>query len=224
MTHAVCGDARRPHAGAGHGEDVARGEALATNAELRALLALTDAALSHLALDDLLRELLGRVTAVLGVDNVAILLLDEGSRTLTVRAARGPVEEEIGRTRIPVGQGFSGRIAANREPLIADDLATVDGVLPTMREHLRSAVDVPLLVMGNGEDRGEGQVVGRLVGVLHVGSVAPLQRGGAVPVVVSETQATDGADRADRADPCRPSWRRWPMGWPSTMRRAAPSR
>ena len=164
MTHAVCGDARRLHAGPGHGEDAARGEALATNAELRALLALTDAAHSHLALDDLLRELLGRVTAVLGVDNVAILLLDEGSRTLTVRAARGPVEEEIGRTRIPVGQGFSGRIAANREPLIADDLATIDGVLPTMREHLRLAVDVPLLVMGNGEDRGEGQVVGRLGG------------------------------------------------------------
>ncbi|HZC77758.1 MAG TPA: PAS domain S-box protein, partial [Ktedonobacterales bacterium] len=57
----------------------------ATNARLRALQALTDAALSHLALDDLLRELLGRVMAVMGVDSVAIFLLDENSRTLTVR-------------------------------------------------------------------------------------------------------------------------------------------
>jgi hypothetical protein len=36
---------------------------------------LTDPTLSHLALDDLLRVLLGRVTAVIGVDHVGIYLL-----------------------------------------------------------------------------------------------------------------------------------------------------
>ena len=66
-----------------------RSWAEATNAQLRAMQALTDTALSHLALDDLLPELLGRVTAVMGVDNVAISLLDEDDRTLTCGAARG---------------------------------------------------------------------------------------------------------------------------------------
>src|SRR5260370_6676873 len=77
------------------------------------LQALTDTALSHLALDDLLRELLGRVLAVMDVDHVGILLLDEDGRTLTVRAARGVLEDGVGRVRIPVGQGLGGRIAAS---------------------------------------------------------------------------------------------------------------
>jgi len=55
----------------------ARAETEAMNSRLRALLALTDTALSHLLLDDLLRELLGRVTDVMGVDHVAIFMLDE---------------------------------------------------------------------------------------------------------------------------------------------------
>src|SRR5262249_7281023 len=147
-----------------------RVETAATNAELRALLALTDAALSHLTLDDLLRELLGRVTAVMGVDGISIVLLDEGGQTLTVRAARGPDEEVIGRTQILMGQGFFGRIAASREPLIVDDLTTFHGVAPRVREHLRSAVGVPLLL---AEGRVEGRVEGLLVGVLVVGSAAP---------------------------------------------------
>src|SRR5260370_7017192 len=62
-----------------------RAEAAATRAQLQAMQALTDTALSHLALDDLLRELLGRVTAVLGVDTVAIFLLEEDGQPRTVR-------------------------------------------------------------------------------------------------------------------------------------------
>src|SRR5258706_11717059 len=69
--------------------EAVRAEAAATNAQLQAMQALTDTALSHLALDDLLRELLGRVTTVLGVDTVGILLLNADGQTLTVRAARG---------------------------------------------------------------------------------------------------------------------------------------
>src|SRR5260221_12679912 len=90
--------------------------------------ALTDTALSHLALDDLLRELLGRVTAVMGVDTVGIHLLDADGQALTVRAARGLGEEDVGRVRVPMGQGFAGRIAASRAPLImdADALSAAD--------------------------------------------------------------------------------------------------
>jgi PAS domain S-box-containing protein len=133
------------------------------------LQALTDTALSHLALDDLLRELLGRVTAVMGVDNVAILLLDEDGRTLTVRAGRGVLEVAIGRVHIQMGHGFSGRIAASREPLIVDDLSIFEGPSPLLRNNLHSVVGVPLLV----DDRVEDHLVSRLVGVVHVGSAAP---------------------------------------------------
>src|SRR5262249_16460352 len=50
--------------------------AQAANRDRRALQALTDTALSHLALDDLLDALLVRVTAILAVDNAAVLLLE----------------------------------------------------------------------------------------------------------------------------------------------------
>ncbi len=137
----------------------------ATNTRLRALQALTDAALSHLTLDDLLRELLGRVTAVLGVDTVGIPLLDDDGRTLTVRAARGLGEEDVGRVRIPVGQGFVGRVAASREPLIVDadalSAADFEGMHPSLRERLRSLAVVPLLVEDHAADQGEGRGGGR---------------------------------------------------------------
>src|SRR5258706_1609307 len=140
-------------------ERAARLEAEATNARLSALQALTDTALSSLALDDLLRELLGRVPAVMGVDNIAILLLEEDGQTLTLRAIRGQEVGAVGRTKIQLGRGVAGRVAASREPLIVDDTFAIDVVNPWHRETLRSVVGVPLLA----EDQ--------LVGVVLVGSV-----------------------------------------------------
>ncbi|HEV2458202.1 MAG TPA: PAS domain S-box protein [Ktedonobacterales bacterium] len=128
---------------------------------LEALQALTDTALSHLGLDDLLRELLDRIVVVIGVDSVAILLLDEDGQHLTVRAARGLEEAVATRVQVPVGQGFAGRIAATRQPLVVEDLAHYPVVNPLLQERVRSALGVPLLV-------GE-----RLVGVVHVDSATP---------------------------------------------------
>jgi PAS domain S-box-containing protein len=129
------------------------------NQELRQLLALTDTALSSLALDDLMRELLLRARDVMEVDNVAILLLDESGHELQVRAVSGMEEAVSSQVRVPVGQGFAGRIAATREPLVVDDLATFPTVTHLLHERLRSVMGVPL-------HAGE-----RLLGVLHVGSI-----------------------------------------------------
>lgn len=128
------------------------------NQDLRRLQALTDTALAHLGLDDLLPEVLGRVREVLAVDNVVVLLLDAEGRELRVRAARGLQEEVATGVRVPVGLGFSGRIAASREPLIVDDLSTFPVVDPSLGKLVRSAVGVPLVL-------GE-----RILGVLHVGT------------------------------------------------------
>jgi PAS domain S-box-containing protein len=156
-------------------ERAARAQVEATNAQLHVIQALTDTALSHLALDDLLREVLGRVTGVMGVDQVGILLLDEDDRTLVLRAASGLLEAAPGYDRFAMGQGFPGRIAASRESLIvnapsADDL---DGAPPELREWLHSAAGVPLLVEDPIEDQAATHPASRLVGVLVVGSAAP---------------------------------------------------
>ena len=62
---------------------------------LRRLQQVTDVALSHLELQELLDELLGRVVEVLPVDTAAIMLLED-DRNLVVRAARG-IDEEVWR-------------------------------------------------------------------------------------------------------------------------------
>jgi signal transduction histidine kinase len=157
------------------GANTARAEAEAATAQLQAMEALTDTALSHLSLDDLLHELLDRVAAVMGVDHVAILLMDEDGQTLTARAARGLLAEALGGPKVPVGQGFTGRIAASRKPLFLDDLSTSDleSVYPLVLEQLRTGVGVPLLVDDVVEDPLAGHRVSRLLGVLEVGSASP---------------------------------------------------
>ena len=129
---------------------------------LRRLQLVTDAALAHLRLDDLLAALLERTQALLEVDTVAILLLDPERGELVARAAVG-IEEEVEQgVRIPLGAGFAGRIAAERRPLFLPDDDHADVLNPLLRATgIKSLLGVPLLVHGD------------VLGVLHVGNLAP---------------------------------------------------
>jgi signal transduction histidine kinase len=149
----------------------------AAQTQLQALLALTDTALSYLALDDLLRELLGRVAAVMQVDQIVIFLLDEGGQTLTLRATRGLLEDVIGHEQVTVGRNYIGRIAASRQPEIQNAPADADfyAAPRRLREQLHALVGVPLLVADRAMDQLDGTWVCRLVGVLAVGSTTPRQ-------------------------------------------------
>jgi len=127
---------------------------------LRRLQTLTDAALAHLRLDELLAALLERTRELLDVDTCAFLLLDEERDELVARAAVG-IEEEVERgVRIPVGQGFAGRVAASREPVVLHDVDHGDVLNPILREKgIKSLLGVPLVVEGE------------TIGVLHVGTL-----------------------------------------------------
>ena len=129
---------------------------------LTRLQAITEAALAHLELDELLGQLLARIVEPLRADTAAILLLDEQGEELVARAARG-LEEEVERgVRIPLGRGFAGRVAAERRAIAVPDLDQIEVLNPLLREKgVRSLLGVPLLV--------EGQVAG----VLHVGTLTP---------------------------------------------------
>ena len=129
---------------------------------LKALQSVTDAALSLLPLEQMLTELLSRVTGLVDADTAAILLLDDDGRTLVARAAKG-LEEEVEReVRIPVGRGFAGRIARERTPVTIANVDTADVFNPILREKkLKSLLGVPMMVET------------RLIGVMHVGSLTP---------------------------------------------------
>ena len=129
--------------------------------ELHLSQALVEAAIAHLELNTLLPALLGPIKDVMGVDNVAILLLAANGKTLVVRAANGPEAEVVGQVTVPLEKGFAGRIAASRQMLVVPDLAAFDAVNPLLGSRIRSAAGVPLL---SGD---------RLLGVLHIDTTQP---------------------------------------------------
>jgi K+-sensing histidine kinase KdpD len=129
---------------------------------LRRLQLVTDAAFSHLEIDELLAELLTRIRDALDADTAAVLLRDEFRNELVARAAVGLDHEVEQGVRIPIGQGFAGRIAAERRPVVINDLATTDVLSPILRaKGVKSMLGVPLVFANE------------LLGVLHVGSLRP---------------------------------------------------
>jgi signal transduction histidine kinase len=129
---------------------------------LRRLQLVTDAALSHLDLDELLAELLTRIRETLETDTVAILLRDELRDELVAKAAVG-IEEEVEQgIRIPMGGGFAGKIAAERRPIVLDDVDHAHVLNPLLRQKgIKSLAGVPLVFAND------------VLGVLHVGSLTP---------------------------------------------------
>jgi phosphoserine phosphatase RsbU/P len=139
--------------------DAAAGEA---QGRLRDLQSITDAALSRLGDHDFLPVLLDRARGILRADTAALLLLDSPAGQLVAVAAAGLEEEVRQGVRIPVGQGFAGRVAASGRPVIlthVDHTTVLNPIL--MDKGIRSLLGVPL--MANG----------KVIGVLHVGSLTP---------------------------------------------------
>jgi signal transduction histidine kinase len=129
---------------------------------LRKLQAVTDAALAHLSLDDLLGELLERIRDALEADTSALLMLDTEREELVARAAKGLEEEVEAGTRIPYGKGFAGRIAATRDIVIIEDVDHSYVLNPILREKgVKSLLGAPLLI-------GD-----KVLGVVHVGTLTP---------------------------------------------------
>jgi phosphoserine phosphatase RsbU/P len=126
--------------------------------QLEGLLSVTDSALIELKVEDLLTELLTRVREVLEADTAAVLLLDRDANDLVATAACG-IEEEVRQgVRVPVGRGFAGRIAEQRQPVALTKVDATTVTNPILWEKgIRVMLGVPLIA--------ENQVLG----VLHVG-------------------------------------------------------
>lgn len=129
---------------------------------LRPIESVTDAALAHLDVEDLLDELLDRVRELLQVDTASVLLLDSSSQQLVATAARGIEAVVRPGIRIPMGKGFAGRVAAEKGPVIIARVDHTNVLYPFFREYgICSLLGVPLLISGT------------VIGVLHVGTLAP---------------------------------------------------
>jgi sigma-B regulation protein RsbU (phosphoserine phosphatase) len=128
--------------------------------KVRDIQLITDAALSRLDPQALLDALVARVREALQADTAAVLLLDHPNGQLVAAAANGLEEEVQQGTRIPMGRGFAGRIAALGQPVILNQVDHTTVINPILLEKgVRSLVGAPLLADG------------RVIGVLHVGAL-----------------------------------------------------
>jgi serine phosphatase RsbU (regulator of sigma subunit) len=147
---------RTDHARLYAAEREARLEADRASESLKRLQAVTDVALSHLKLEDLLNELIGRVTEMLEVDFAAIALADD-EYTFQVSASRGlPVD--LGTLKLRPGHGFVGRVAEERRPIVLEQVRDSDVIPPLRGSGMQSLMGVPLMVEG------------RVIGVMPLGS------------------------------------------------------
>lgn len=132
----------------------------AAGERLHRLEAITDVSLSQLDVAALVDELLDRIRELLGTDTAAVLLMDDSQDFLVATYARGLEEEVRQGSRVPLGRGFAGTVAATRKPVVisVSESTVVNPVL--LLKGVRSMLGVPLFVSG------------AVIGVLHVGTLS----------------------------------------------------
>ncbi|HYE75928.1 MAG TPA: GAF domain-containing protein, partial [Blastocatellia bacterium] len=140
-------------------EQAARTQAEEYGITIRRLQSVTDGALAHLKLDDLLQEMLVRVRDVLRADSAVIMLLDEEHGQLSVRATIDRGMEVMSDVNVPFGIGVTGQIAATRAPLIIHRLQEEDMINSEVPSRIKSLIGAPLFIEG------------RLIGVIHAGTL-----------------------------------------------------
>ena len=138
---------RTDHARLYAAEREARVEADRAKESLQRLQVVTDVALSHLKLDELLKELLNRVREMLEVDFAAIVLA-EGEGSFRISATRG-LPKELHGTQIPPGHGFVRRVAAAHRPIVLDNVREDDLIPPLRGRGIEALMGVPLIVEGH---------------------------------------------------------------------------
>lgn len=106
--------------------------------------------------------LLAEVQALLSADTAVLLVLDDSRSALVPVAWSGLGVRGRASMRIRVGQGFAGTIARTREPLVLSRVTPENVVNPMLLNRgVASLAGAPLVLEG------------RLLGVVHVGSLTP---------------------------------------------------
>jgi signal transduction histidine kinase len=123
--------------------------AQAALAKLDAIQRITDTALGHMGLDDLLSELLGRLRGSLHADYAIVLLLDEQRTHFVVRAVDGFPYERLAGVRTPLDSPLSGRVVREGKAMILECIDDPASLWPaSFGVLLRSAMSAPLAVEG----------------------------------------------------------------------------
>ncbi len=99
--------------------------------------------------DELMGTIVDQTRDALHGDVSSLYLLDRDGRTLTLAATNGLDRFQIGRAKVPFGEGVTGRVARTREPIVLADVEAdprflwVRGI--DQRRFISSMLSVPLI-------------------------------------------------------------------------------
>ena len=116
--------------------------------QLRFLHEIARLATTARTLDELLETVVDRTRDVLHADVASLYLMDRDGAYLTLAVTNGLDRFQIGRARVPYGEGVTGRVAASRKPLVIPDVKAdprflwVRGI--DQRRFVASMLSVPL--------------------------------------------------------------------------------
>ena len=91
---------------------------LTADRELALLRELIRAASSGPGVEPLAAAAAGMITEATATDVCFVHVLDDSDRALTLAGAPPPFDAEIGKIRLPLGQGISGWVASHRQPVV----------------------------------------------------------------------------------------------------------
>ncbi|HXG71418.1 MAG TPA: ATP-binding protein [Gemmatimonadaceae bacterium] len=141
----------------GQRDDLLTGES-ESRAALEAIQRVVDATLSHLALDELLKELMVRVPEAVEADCASILLVTRDGRKLEVCEGNAEDSARSG-VKVDIREGLLGRIAQSAEPVVIRDMAAASDASPALSPALKTLLGVAL------------RLPDKLIGVMYVGTL-----------------------------------------------------
>lgn len=163
-----------------------------------------DVALLNLDVDLLFPEILGRVSAMLAVQEATVFLLDREGRYLYAKASLGLEEPADNGLRIPVGHGPMGSALAERRPQTLDHLDAAAAFPADLAPDIKSLVAVPILVgaealgvlmVGSNDDEAFAPDEVRLLEVVAERIGLAIERTRSLRLLQSERERAERASR-----------------------------
>jgi len=119
--------------------------------QIKALSKISKAIVSDLYLEDILRLIVTVTAEVMGSNICSLMLIDEKTRELTIRATQSVSEEYNKKPSLKIGEGIAGKVASQNKPMAVYDVVKEKEYKYqdiAKKEGLRSLLCVPLSVKG----------------------------------------------------------------------------
>ncbi len=119
--------------------------------QIKALSKISKAIASDLYLEDILRLIVSVTAEVMGSNICSLMLVDEKTKELVIRATQSMSEEYNKKPPLKIGEGVAGKVAESNKPMAVKDIIKEKEYKYrdiAAKESLRSLLCVPLAVKG----------------------------------------------------------------------------